>query len=1023
MRKFILKHSLSFLALLFTVNSYAQPSFTVTHPAPSTLAMKLAEKILGNGVQIVDAYLRGDSVQATGIFFNNRTLNPKLQIDSGIVLSSGKVDDIYHKSTFLAATALNTAGDPTLNTYIATGSLDATALEIHFRTAGDTIRFNYVFGSEEYPGFTCSTFNDKFALFLAGPGIVDTINIALLPGTNTPVSINTVNNASCGVASATQYYLTNTDSLAYNAFIAKLTAIHSVTPCQVYYLKFVIADYGDRIYDSGVFIEANSLNSNGTFPIGYQSPLGSSGGNLLIEGCQPGFFSIKRTNSSLALPQSFSLTFGGNAINGVDVVTIPSTVTIPAGDTMVTVPINPIWDNLVEGTETFKIYFSLPYTCATVFDSITVRIRDVDDTTMRITPHGGIACGNAPLQITTVPSIYVQSPSYQWSPTTGVSNPTIANPLISLADSVVYTLTAVNNNCHAIDSVIFRIKKLKFLSKKDVNCQNGSTGQIHVGSAGLWNSPVQYSIGTGNYTTDSTFTNLPVGNYTIHIKDGSGCIDSMVISIVQAYPNLGFTDSTLSPCSNSLLQLTGTGGLAPYQFSVNNSTFINNNVYLLSSGTYTISVRDSNGCVSTHPVNYLANQAPAAPVVAFTDVQVCSGKTDTLKVLNPQGAYTYNWYTTATGGSPVSTGSTYIPTITTGSQTYYVGATNGSCIGPRTAVAYTINPTPAAPAVNAVTICPGGTANLQIQNPQPGITYAWYTAATGGTLLSAGSNYLASNVLTSQTIYVEAVGGSCSSTRTAAAITVTQTITPIVTDIGVCNGLNGTFQVQNPQTGYTYTWYSSAIGGTVLATGTSYTITNVTSPQTVYVEATNTGCLSTRTAANATIAAPPTVNAGGPVVMTTGGPVLLNATASSGTYLWTPSTGLSSATILTPMASPDVTTTYTLTVTSPQGCTASDTATVIVLPVCISPMNAFSPNGDGVNDTWLITGGSCLQYAQVSVYNRYGSLVYENANYRNEWDGTYKGNRLPDGTYYFIITYKLFSGAQKILKGNVTILR
>jgi gliding motility-associated-like protein len=87
-------------------------------------------------------------------------------------------------------------------------------------------------------------------------------------------------------------------------------------------------------------------------------------------------------------------------------------------------------------------------------------------------------------------------------------------------------------------------------------------------------------------------------------------------------------------------------------------------------------------------------------------------------------------------------------------------------------------------------------------------------------------------------------------------------------------------------------------------------------------------------------------------------------------------------------------------------------------------MDAFSPNGDGINDRWNAANGtSCTRQIYVKVYNRYGGLIYRNDNYNNEWDGTYNGKPAADGTYYYVITYMLINGKSVQLTGNVTILR
>ncbi len=173
-----------------------------------------------------------------------------------------------------------------------------------------------------------------------------------------------------------------------------------------------------------------------------------------------------------------------------------------------------------------------------------------------------------------------------------------------------------------------------------------------------------------------------------------------------------------------------------------------------------------------------------------------------------------------------------------------------------------------------------------------------------------------------------------------------------------------------------------------------------------------------------TVAPGATANAGADATILLGDSYQMNATASAGTYLWTPSAGLSSASILNPVATPATTTTYTLNVTSSLGCIANDQVTITVVPMCVKPSNAFTPNGDGINERWLITDDmGCIRRMSAQVFNRYGAKVFESNDYRNDWDGTRGGNPLPDGTYYYVIVYHMINGESIQRKGNVTILR
>lgn len=171
----------------------------------------------------------------------------------------------------------------------------------------------------------------------------------------------------------------------------------------------------------------------------------------------------------------------------------------------------------------------------------------------------------------------------------------------------------------------------------------------------------------------------------------------------------------------------------------------------------------------------------------------------------------------------------------------------------------------------------------------------------------------------------------------------------------------------------------------------------------------------------------PTVNAGSDYTIVEGDDVMLqgNAGGNPGTVAWTPAATLTGANTFSPIAKPIITTTYTMTVVDANGCISADNTLVTVLPYCLKVMKAFTPNGDGMNDLWLATnnGGACTKKVSVVVYNRYGNVVYKNDNYQNNWDGTYNGKPVADGTYYYSITYTTITNKTLYVKGDVTILR
>jgi gliding motility-associated-like protein len=145
----------------------------------------------------------------------------------------------------------------------------------------------------------------------------------------------------------------------------------------------------------------------------------------------------------------------------------------------------------------------------------------------------------------------------------------------------------------------------------------------------------------------------------------------------------------------------------------------------------------------------------------------------------------------------------------------------------------------------------------------------------------------------------------------------------------------------------------------------------------------------------------------------------LVATGNGLSYLWDPGTYLSSITAASPVCTPLNDITYQLDVVSTDGCRNSGDIFIKVVKDFIVP-NTFTPNGDGINDKWLIENLSLYPNHRVQVFNRYGQVLYDSKNYLTPWDGSFKGSPLPAGTYYYIID---LGGARSVKKGYVTLIK
>lgn len=229
------------------------------------------------GISITDCQYTGDP-RSISTF---ATTSKMLPIKSGIIMSTGIASWAgYPNDSGSSGCGMFTPGDKRLEK-IAGGdyTTDAAILEIEFIANSDSISFEYFFASEEYPEFVNKGVNDVFAFFIEGPGYDSACNIAILPTTGEPISVDNINhkhNSEFYIGNNerwTGYFAENTNDLAslfqYDGMTTLLTAKAKTRPYATYKLTLAIADVGDNVYDSGVFIKSRSLKSIGKLqPIG-----------------------------------------------------------------------------------------------------------------------------------------------------------------------------------------------------------------------------------------------------------------------------------------------------------------------------------------------------------------------------------------------------------------------------------------------------------------------------------------------------------------------------------------------------------------------------------------------------------------------------------------------------------------------------------------------------------------------------------------------------------------------------------
>lgn len=253
------------------------------------------------------------------------------------------------------------------------------------------------------------------------------------------------------------------------------------------------------------------------------------------------------------------------------------------------------------------------------------------------------------------------------------------------------------------------------------------------------------------------------------------------------------------------------------------------------------------GCTGNRSVvTVTVNPAPAAPTVLGTTI--CAGNSSFLTATAPGG--NYEWYDAAAGGVQLGSGSNFTTPALNNTTTYYVQTTVAGCTGNRTAVTVSVTPKPAAPTLQAASVCAGSSASLAAT--APGGSYQWYNAASGGSLLATGNSYQTPVLSASTTYYVQTTVNGCTGARAAVMATVIAIpAAPTASGGSICTGNSITLTATAP--GGNYQWYDAASGGSLLISSASLTTPALSATTSYFVQTSLSGCTSARTQVTATV--------------------------------------------------------------------------------------------------------------------------------------------------------------------------
>ncbi|MEN9743637.1 MAG: hypothetical protein RLZZ65_1442 [Bacteroidota bacterium] len=615
--------------------------------------------LLGNGVTVSNVTYNGSAV-AIGQFTANNT---NLGISSGIVMTTGttlpNTDGPQGPNDQTGAGVDNNMGGfPLLSQAIGgTQTYNAAILEFDFIPYADTVRFKYVFGSDEYPEFAppnTTTYNDVFGFFISGPGISGFQNMAKLPN-GAVVSINNVNTITNPF-----YFVNNGDGntppynmspqyIQYDGFTKVLEAVSKVQCGQTYHLIIAIADVGDGQWDSGIFLEANSLSTLTPIDINYTlSQQVFTNPDWMAEGCVSADVTLERhtnLNQTLTIPVQLS----GTATNGQDYSGIPATVTFLPGQTTVSFTIQTAIDSQVEGLESLTLTFPIADPCG----NITPLVLDLwiqDNQPMEVTLSASlIQCPGDPVTINCAVIGGVQPLNYLWS--NGQTSSTFTYVPVN-SEWIGVSVTDACGSGPAFDTIFIVVPVLQPLSldiSSDITeiCPYIEAMIGVTPSGGL--GPYNY-LWTANNTfiglSDSILANpgsTTIFHVTVTDQCGSSIQDSMTYTILSP-PLVVQTNGPFQICPGDsvTLEVSASGGYGNYYYLWSNQeTTTQITVNPIASTAYFVQVSDECQTFIVSAVAYIQVIKPQANFYVSTEHPM-QGLPVQLENAS-QNAWTYIW--------------------------------------------------------------------------------------------------------------------------------------------------------------------------------------------------------------------------------------------------------------------------------------------------------------------------------------------------------------------------------------------
>lgn len=978
------------VVVVFMNQAYSQLS--VTNSTPYNSSAYLIENVfLGGQINAFNfkfnGVTNGNVTNQAGYFTGGGNI---FGIDSGIVLSTGNINSL--PSNNFASTSFSGVGDADVLACAQsvgwgtppTIMRDRSILEFDFvAPQSDSIAFEYCFGSEEWPSWPCTQYNDAFGFFISGPGISGSYsnsakNVSVVPGTaSLPVAITSIHNGTGGYPcngnpSYSQYLNTGPTSQAFayadlntNNSAGAFTDVFMTKPlwvnaCDTYHVKLAICDGVDWIYDSSVFLKAKSFNFFGVSvnPQPSYNPWGYD--TALYEGCGNLELYFTRVDSTYP-PYTLDFTVAGTATMGTDYETIPGCVftngvyecevTFPQDSTSVGFDIEIYFDQISENFETFLFIVTDSNVSMCGADD-TLALSIVDQPILQVNSWGNttLDCNDTAAFIGV--SVVNGLPPYTFTWSNAVTDSTqYVQPSVTSA----YTVE-VEDGCgfqtvmELITVGVFNVpwSVVKIGDEQTINCTDAAV-TMGVGvqfNDNIWHGDISYLWSTGS--TDSTINVFSLVDTTYSVTITRGCTQETVVKTFDLYvvndPVITYTQDTdvediACPGDPITIAVQASGGYPPYTYLWSNgSTDSTTVVTPLLTDSFYVTVTDI--CGLAEYVDYVVVPVPVAEPLVIRGVQndtiACASLKAHFGPAVPSGGFGWGYELSWTDFASLED---YTQSIIYEDTPFTIKLTDGCHADTAEKVVWAIiakRNNLDLELTNDTVICLGDHIVLQAQGIEGGGKYRYFWENAGE---ATGPLHTVAPKETQS--YSVRMLDQCDTMRTA-------TVTVDVSDI---------------QSDFEYEYINDY---DVAMTNKSWSTDTLKWNDWLVKEA---GIQSTESS---------------PIIS------LPNGDAYN----------------------------VDLTVTNNHGCT--DVASILVRPEYhLYIPTSFTPNKDGHNEVWSIKSMG-IREMKLELYDRWGDVIFATTDKDFEWDGMISGTRVAMGAYVWRIV--LFTDNDEFVKREGTLL-